>query len=147
MIEFSFTFFPKFNMKIVKMCRNRGKLIIFVENFEILQEIHPGQGTTVFDNHMSWSAEYEPLHHYAHTLLILHKIFLLCVCLSVRFIRKCHWLRVRERIVFTICLKVHKCHLGSAPTSLQYLIIYSTSSRTMKLIQFPYKTSFGDSTG
>ena len=59
------------------------------------------------------------------------------------FIRKCHWLRVKERIVFKICLVVHKCLHGKAPKCLTELLKYSGSSRTMKLEQPAYKGSFG----
>ena len=31
------------------------------------------------------------------------------------FIRECHWLPVKERIVFKICLLVHKCLFGTSP--------------------------------
>ena len=59
------------------------------------------------------------------------------------FIRKCHWLRVRERIVFKICLLVHKCLHGKAPNCLKEMLKYTGSSRTMKLEQPAYKGSFG----
>ena len=60
------------------------------------------------------------------------------------YIKKCHWLRVKERIIFKTCLLVHKCLYGVAPASLVKLITYSSSSRTMLLTQYPYKSSFGD---
>ena len=59
------------------------------------------------------------------------------------FIRKCHWLRIRERIVFKICLLVHKCLHGSAPACLKEMLNYSGSDRTMKLIQPTHKGSHG----
>ena len=59
------------------------------------------------------------------------------------FIRKCHWLRVKERIVFKICLVVHKCLHGKAPKGLRDMLKYTGSSRTMKLEQPAYKGSFG----
>ena len=62
---------------------------------------------------------------------------------TAEFIRKCHWLRVKERIVFKICLLVHKCLHGSAPKCLKDLLNYSGSKRTMKLVQPSYKGSFG----
>ena len=59
------------------------------------------------------------------------------------YIRKCHWLHMRERIMFKLCLIVHKCLHGNAPDSLNKMMTYSSSSRTMKLNQYPYKSSFG----
>jgi hypothetical protein len=60
-----------------------------------------------------------------------------------QYINKCHWLRVRERITFKICLLVHKSLCGAAPQSLQKLFVYNTSERTLKLIQYPFKSSYG----
>ena len=60
------------------------------------------------------------------------------------YIRQCHWLRVKERIIFKLCLIVHKCLNGNAPDSLSTLLIYSDSSRTSKLNQYPYKSGFGN---
>ena len=62
---------------------------------------------------------------------------------TAEFIRKCHWLRVKERIVFKICLLVHKCLYGSAPKCLKEMITYSGSERTKKLVQPTHKGSFG----
>ena len=62
---------------------------------------------------------------------------------TAEFIRKCHWLRVKERIVFKICLLVHKCLYGSAPKCLKDMITYSGSERTKKLVQPTHKGSFG----
>ena len=62
---------------------------------------------------------------------------------TAEFIRKCHWLRVKERIVFKICLQVHKCLHGKAPKGLKELLKYSGSARTMKLEQPAFKGSFG----
>ena len=59
------------------------------------------------------------------------------------FIRECHWLRIRERIVFKICLFVHKCLHGKAPKCLSDMLTYTGSSRTMKLEQPAYKGSLG----
>ena len=59
------------------------------------------------------------------------------------FIRKCHWLRVKERIIFKICLLVHKCLYGKAPKCLRDMLNYVGSTRTMKLVQPTYKGSFG----
>ena len=57
------------------------------------------------------------------------------------YIRKSHWLQVRERIIFKICLLVHKSLIGDAPR--QELLSYSTSGRTMNLVQPSFKTSVG----
>ena len=57
--------------------------------------------------------------------------------------KKLHWLQVRERIIFKICLLVHKSLMGIAPNSLSKLFTYSTSDRTMKLKHLPYYTKFG----
>ena len=62
---------------------------------------------------------------------------------TAEFIRKCHRLRVRERIVFKICLLVHKCLHGSAPKCLKDLLNYSGSERTKKLVQPTFKGSYG----
>ena len=62
---------------------------------------------------------------------------------TAEFIRKCHWLRVRERIIFKICLLVHKCLYGSAPKCLKEMLQYSGSNRTMKLIQPTHKGTYG----
>ena len=59
------------------------------------------------------------------------------------FIRKCHWLRVKERIVFKICLLVHKCLYGKAPECLKEMLTYVGSSRTKKLVQPTHKGSYG----
>ena len=62
---------------------------------------------------------------------------------TAEFIHKCHWLRVRERIIFKICLLVHKCLYGSAPKCLKEMLQYSGSNRTMKLIQPTHKGTYG----
>ena len=59
-------------------------------------------------------------------------------------IRKCHWLRIRERIFFKTCLLVHKCLHGTAPNSLSELLTFSSSSRTMLLTQYQHGTKFGN---
>ena len=59
------------------------------------------------------------------------------------YIRKCHWLPIRERIVFKVCLMVHKCLHGIAPTCLSGMLKYVWSSRTMKLVQYKSKGKFG----
>lgn len=60
------------------------------------------------------------------------------------FIRKCHWLPVKQRIVYKLCLIVHKCLHGIAPTTLKATLTYCQSSLTYKLIQKDYKRSFGN---
>ena len=60
------------------------------------------------------------------------------------YIRKCNWLRVKERIIFKICLLVHNCLHGNAPSSLTELLVNVSSSRTLMLTQYPYKSNFGD---
>ena len=60
------------------------------------------------------------------------------------FIRNCHWLKIRERIIFKLCLIIHNCLYGVAPISLKELLTYGSSTRTKKLIQHPFKKSFGD---
>ena len=57
--------------------------------------------------------------------------------------KKLHWLRIRERIIFKICLLVHKSLIGAAPTSLKKLLQFMSSDRTLKLVQLPYYTNFG----
>ena len=60
------------------------------------------------------------------------------------YIRRCHWLKVKERILFKLCLIVHKCLHGVAPASLKEILTYSTSTRTLKINEHPYKCSSGD---
>ena len=63
---------------------------------------------------------------------------------TVEYIRKCHWLPIRERIIFKVCLMVHKYLYGKAPTCLTEMLTYVTSRRTMKLAQYSYKGQFGN---
>ena len=62
---------------------------------------------------------------------------------TAEFIRNCHWLRIKERIVFKICLLVHKCLYGAAPKCLKEMLRYVGSKRTMKLVQPTFKGSYG----
>ena len=39
---------------------------------------------------------------------------------------------------------VHKCLYGAAPSSLTDMLTYASSTRTKKLVQYPYKGSFGN---
>ena len=64
-------------------------------------------------------------------------------CSTADFIRECHWLRVKERIVFKVCLLVHKCLHGSAPQGLKEMLVYADSKRTMKLKQASFSGSYG----
>ena len=59
------------------------------------------------------------------------------------FIRKCHWLKVKERIIFKICLLIHKCLYGIAPSSLKELLTYKTLTRQSKLVEHSFKGIFG----
>ena len=53
--------------------------------------------------------------------------------LSALYIRA-HWLKIKERIVFKICLIVHKCIWAEAPNSLKDLVIRA-SERTNLLVE------------
>lgn len=59
-------------------------------------------------------------------------------------IKNCHWLRVRERIFFKLCLTMHKCVHGLAPKLISDLVTFSTSSRTKLLTQCQHNSKFGD---
>ena len=63
---------------------------------------------------------------------------------TFEYIEKCHWLRIRERMVFKVCLMVHKCLYGAAPTCLTKMMSYVSSNRTMKLMQFKCSGKFGN---
>ena len=54
-----------------------------------------------------------------------------------------HWLKIRERIVFKLCLIVHKCIWTLAPESLKSLIVIS-NIRTYKLMENKYFTKYGE---
>ena len=60
------------------------------------------------------------------------------------FIKKCHWLRVNEHIIFKICLILHKCLHRDAPPPLKRLLTNASSSRPMMLTQYAYKSAFGN---
>ena len=60
------------------------------------------------------------------------------------FIRTCHWLHIKQRIVFKIAIMVHKCLNGIAPSCLANMLLQVYSLRTMKLEQHIYKGSFGN---
>ena len=59
-------------------------------------------------------------------------------------IRHCHWLRVKKRIIFKICLIVWKCLNGTAPDCLSNMLKRVSSTRTSKLMQLQYSSTFGD---
>ena len=60
------------------------------------------------------------------------------------YMRKYHWLRIRERILFKMALLMHKAmHQRSSPMWLQNLIQYNVSERTLKLVQHPFRSSYG----
>lgn len=60
------------------------------------------------------------------------------------FMRNCHWLPVRERIIFKMCLHIHKgMFQRTSPMWLQNLIQFNVSERTLKLVQLPFKSSYG----
>ena len=52
-------------------------------------------------------------------------------CSTENFIKECHWLRVKERIAFKLCLLVNKCLHGRAPDFLKEMILYARSKRTI----------------
>ena len=56
---------------------------------------------------------------------------------------KHHWLRIRERIVFKLCLLVHKCVLGIAPESLKDKIVPLPHQRTHKLLEKKFESDYG----
>ena len=59
------------------------------------------------------------------------------------YMRTCHWLCVRDRITFKICLFVFKSLCGFAPVAMQEMCSFNTSERTVMLDQPPFKTDFG----
>ena len=55
----------------------------------------------------------------------------------------CHWLPVKQRIIFKICLIVRKCLNGTAPNCLKSMLHYMSSTRTFKLDHCKYTGKFG----
>ena len=53
-----------------------------------------------------------------------------------------HWLKVRERIVFKVCLIVHKCVWGIAPESLKVMITLA-NPRTLQLVEKRFCSEYG----
>ena len=54
-----------------------------------------------------------------------------------------HWLKIKERIVFKLCLIVHKCIWTYAPESLQSMIVIS-NARTFKLVEPKFSSIYGE---
>jgi len=54
-----------------------------------------------------------------------------------------HWLKIKERIVFKLCLIVQKCIWTYAPKYLQYLIVIS-KARTFKLVERKFSSIYGE---
>ena len=52
---------------------------------------------------------------------------------SEELFNRLHWLKVRDRIVYKVLIKVHQCVYGSAPVDLKAMIRLSRSNRTRKL--------------
>ena len=53
-----------------------------------------------------------------------------------------HWLRISERVVFKLCLIVHKCVWGLGPESYDEMIVMK-NSRTLKLVEKKFETGYG----
>ena len=53
-----------------------------------------------------------------------------------------HWLHIEERIIFKICLIVHKCVWNKGPESYKELIVMS-NPRTLKLVEKKFFTEYG----
>ena len=53
-----------------------------------------------------------------------------------------HWLKIRERIVFKLCLIVHKCVWGFAPDSLNEMVAVS-NPRTLNLVEKKFTSVYG----
>ena len=56
---------------------------------------------------------------------------------------KLHWLKINERIIFKICLIVHKCIWGLAPDSLKSMIVIA-NPRTFKLVEKKFRSAYGE---
>ena len=59
-------------------------------------------------------------------------------------IRHCHWLRIKERIVFKICLIVRKGLNGTAPKCISDMLKEASSTRTGKLVVPSYLSKYGN---
>ena len=53
-----------------------------------------------------------------------------------------HWLKIKERIVFKLCLVVHKCVWGLAPDSLNAMAVVS-NPRTFNLVEKKFSSVYG----
>ena len=63
---------------------------------------------------------------------------------TIDYIRKCHWLPIRERIIYKLCLMVHKSLFGVAPVCLKEMMTYvSASSRTKQLMSYKCNGKYG----
>ena len=56
--------------------------------------------------------------------------------------KELHWLKIEERVIFKICLIVHKCVWDRGPESYKSLIKLS-NPRTMKLVEKRFATEYG----
>ena len=56
---------------------------------------------------------------------------------------KVHWLKIRERIVFKICLIVHKCIWTTAPESLKSMTVIA-NTRTYMLTEKKFRSAYGE---
>ena len=54
-----------------------------------------------------------------------------------------HWLKVEFRIIFKILLIVHNCIYNKAPEPIAALVTRSESSRTIRLLETEYRSSYG----
>ena len=57
--------------------------------------------------------------------------------------KELHWLKIEERIIFKICLIVHKCVQGFGPDSYKDLLTTSSNERTLKLTEKKFYTKYG----
>ena len=64
-----------------------------------------------------------------------------CVSISPLF-EQLHWLRIEERIVFKVCLIVHKCVWGLVPEALKAMVEMS-NPRTLNLVEKKFRSVYG----
>ena len=55
---------------------------------------------------------------------------------------KLHWLRIQERIIFKLCLIMHKCVWGSAPEAFAEMVMLS-DARTSKVDEKDFLSGYG----
>ena len=53
-----------------------------------------------------------------------------------------HWLKIEERVLFKLCLIMHKCVWGLAPEAFTEMVVLS-NPRTMKVVEKDFSTSYG----